>query len=71
MLKRILVLDDNQDILEVVHETLSYEKFEVRSTCESKDVLPFVEEFNPDLVLLSKKNAAAAGVYDQAQFVQG
>jgi len=28
-------------------------------------------EFNPDLVLLSKKNAAAAGVYDQAQFVEG
>jgi len=28
-------------------------------------------EFNPDLVLLSKKNAAIAGVYDQAQFVEG
>jgi hypothetical protein len=28
-------------------------------------------EFNPDLVQLSKRNAAAAGVYDQAQFVQG
>ena len=28
-------------------------------------------EFNPDLVLLSKKNAATARVYDQAQFVQG
>ena len=28
-------------------------------------------EFNPDLVLLSRKNAATAGVYDQAQFVEG
>jgi len=29
MAKRILVLDDNQDILEIVHETLTYEDFEV------------------------------------------
>src|SRR5436190_13267167 len=28
-------------------------------------------EFNPKLVELSKKNAAKAGVYDQAQFVEG
>ncbi len=28
-------------------------------------------EFNPKLVELSQRNAAAAGVYDQAQFVQG
>jgi two-component system alkaline phosphatase synthesis response regulator PhoP len=61
MLKRILVLDDNQDILEVVHETLSYEKFEVKSTSESKDVLPFVEEFNPDLVILDYRVAGANG----------
>jgi DNA-binding response OmpR family regulator len=32
MAKRILVLDDNTDILEIVHETLTYEKFEVQST---------------------------------------
>ena len=35
MVKRILVLDDNQDILAVVHETLTYENFEVKSTGES------------------------------------
>jgi DNA-binding response OmpR family regulator len=52
MLKRILILDDNQDILEIVHEALSYEKFEVRSTEQSKNVMPLIEEFNPDLVLL-------------------
>jgi DNA-binding response OmpR family regulator len=52
MLKRILVLDDNQDILEIVHETLTYENFEVKSTAHSADVIPFMEEFKPDLVIL-------------------
>jgi len=52
MLKRILVLDDNIDILDIVHETLSYEKFEVKSTATASDVIPFAEEFMPNLVIL-------------------
>ena len=32
--ERILVLDDNEDILDIVQETLSYEQFEVKSTAE-------------------------------------
>ena len=42
MLKRVLVLDDNEDILEVVHETLSYEQFQVKSIAESKEVMPLM-----------------------------
>ena|ERR1700754_3824847 len=61
MLKRVLVLDDNQDILEVVHETLSYEQFEVKSTGESKKVMPLMETFNPDLVILDYRVAGENG----------
>ena len=61
MLKRVLVLDDNQDILEIVHEALSYEQFEVKSTNESKNVMPFVKEFNPDLVILDYRVAGQNG----------
>lgn len=61
MVKRILVLDDNQDILDIVHETLTYENFEVKSTGESQDVMPFVEEFNPDLVILDYRVAGTNG----------
>ncbi|MBK0377704.1 response regulator [Mucilaginibacter segetis] len=61
MVKRILVLDDNQDILEIVHETLTYENFEVKSTGESKDVIPLVEEFDPDLVILDYRVAGTNG----------
>jgi DNA-binding response OmpR family regulator len=61
MSKRILVLDDNQDILEIVHETLTYEQFEVRSTSNSEDVLPLIEEFAPDLVILDYRVAGTNG----------
>jgi len=61
MSKRILVLDDNQDILEIVHETLTYEQFEVKSTSESIDVIPLLEGFQPDLVILDYRVSGTNG----------
>ncbi len=61
MSKRILILDDNQDILEIVHETLEYEQFNVKSTGDGTDVMPLVKEFSPDLVLLDYKVAGMNG----------
>jgi len=61
MLKRVLVLDDNQDILEMVHEALSYEQFEVKSIAESNQVLPLIESFRPDLVILDYRVAGENG----------
>ena len=61
MAKRILVLDDNQDILDIVHETLTYEDFEVKSTSTSDTVIPLVEEFAPDLVILDYRVAGVNG----------
>jgi len=52
MLKRILVLDDNQDILEVVNEVLSYENFDVHTTCTSNNILQVARDYHPDLVIL-------------------
>lgn len=61
MSKRILVLDDNQDILEIVHETLTYEQFEVISTADSLEVLPLIEKFAPNLVILDYRVAGTNG----------
>lgn len=55
MLKRILVLDDNMDILEMVHEVLTYEQFEVKSTSDSSCIVPLAEDYNPDLIILDYK----------------
>jgi len=61
MSKRILILDDNQDILDIVHETLTYEHFDVMSTADSADVIPLVEKFNPDLVILDYRVSGTNG----------
>jgi len=61
MLKRILVLDDNKDVLEIVHEALSYEQFEVRSITKNESLIPLLEEFEPDLVILDYRLAGANG----------
>ena len=61
MLKRILVLDDNKDILEVVHEALLYEHFEVMSIDQSENFNSLLEEFKPDLVILDYRLAGANG----------
>lgn len=61
MLKRILVLDDNQDILDIVHETLAYEQFEVQGTTRGSTVIPLINEFSPDLVILDYRVADMNG----------
>jgi DNA-binding response OmpR family regulator len=61
MLKRVLVLDDNQDILEVVQEALSYAKFEVKGISESDKVMPLIQDFTPDLVILDYRVAGKNG----------
>lgn len=61
MSKRILILDDNQDILDIVHETLAYEQFDVKSTSKGNEVMPMVADFNPDLVILDYRVAGVNG----------
>jgi DNA-binding response OmpR family regulator len=55
MVKRIMVLDDNMDILEAVHEVLTYEQFEVKSTSNSVGIVQLAEEYTPDLIILDYK----------------
>lgn len=52
MQKRILVLDDNQDILDIIHEALIYQEFEVKVTLDSKAFIDIAKDFNPDLIIL-------------------
>jgi DNA-binding response OmpR family regulator len=52
MAKRILIIDDNQDILDIVQETLAYEKFEVMAKSDTNDYVAVVTDFLPDLIIL-------------------
>jgi CheY-like chemotaxis protein len=51
-MKKVLVLDDNANILELVHEVLAYEGFEVWSEGKGAGFIDVALEFKPDLVLL-------------------
>ena len=57
MLKRILILDDNQDILNVVEEALSYEKFQVLITTDSHNIIEIAKIFQPHLFILDDRLA--------------
>ena len=49
---RVLLIDDDEKIHEVVRETLLDEEFELRTALESREGLQEVLRFNPDLILL-------------------
>lgn len=61
MLKRILILDDNQDILEIVEEALKYEQFEVHGTTRADDIIPLINKIKPNLVLLDYRVSGTNG----------
>ena len=51
-MKKVLLVDDNPDIVEIVEEVLSYEGFEVKPLMSSNGLLETAEVYEPDLVLL-------------------
>lgn len=54
-MKKILLLDDNLDIVEIVEEVLTYEHYEVKSITKSSDFMRLAESFHPDLIILDYK----------------
>ncbi|MDB5014489.1 MAG: hypothetical protein JWQ25_2691 [Daejeonella sp.] len=51
-MKRILILDDDPDLLEVLKEVLETNGYETRTKSSSSDLFEVIEEFKPDLILL-------------------
>lgn len=51
-MKKVLVLDDNEDILQVVTEVLAYGGFEVNGISHGEELFAAAETYCPDLILL-------------------
>jgi len=51
-MKRILVLDDDEDILFVVEKILTDAGFHIYSTATGEGFIELAEEINPELILL-------------------
>ncbi|MDD5060447.1 MAG: response regulator [Candidatus Omnitrophica bacterium] len=50
--KRILVADDQDEILSLLKDSLSNAGFDVALCKESKDIIHLIKTFHPDLILL-------------------
>lgn len=61
MKKRILVLEDNPDILDIVKEVLSYEDYEVKGTQRVKEACIAAHEFRPHLLIADYRLADGNG----------
>jgi DNA-binding response OmpR family regulator len=52
MMKRILVLDNDEGILDVMQEALNYEGFQVKIIEETDNIFRVIDAFDPHLVIL-------------------
>lgn len=52
MQKRILLLDDNQDVLDIMQEALSYQEYEVKVALDSDDIISLTQNYQPHLIIL-------------------
>jgi|SRR5690348_6293136 DNA-binding response OmpR family regulator len=51
-MSKILVVDDDADILSVMETLLTKKGFEVETTTKGENTFPKIESFKPDLILL-------------------
>ncbi len=51
-MQKILVLDDNDDILALIMMILEMEGYDAKGISTGKELMKSVEEFKPDLILL-------------------
>jgi len=52
MKQKILVLDDNPDILDIISYILAEKGYEVMSLDHGEDIFLVIQQFHPDLVLM-------------------
>jgi two-component system, OmpR family, alkaline phosphatase synthesis response regulator PhoP len=60
--KRILVVDDDRDILDLLEYNLEKEGFHVRTLDESSHALEVAKKYNPDLIVLDIMMPAPNGI---------
>ncbi len=51
MIKRILVIEDDEDILQVLETVLTHKKFSVKGIEQTNDIFESIKTYKPDLIL--------------------
>ena len=51
-MKKVLVVDDDHAVLEVLEETLKYENFDVKILSGTSDIFSDIDDCRPDVILM-------------------
>lgn len=51
-MKKVLILDNDEGVLDVMNEALNYEGFQVKIIEETDNIFAIIDAFEPDLVIL-------------------
>ena len=51
-MKKVLILDNDEGVLDVMNEALNYEGFQVKIIEETDNIFAIIEGFDPDLIIL-------------------
>lgn len=60
--RRILVVDDDPDSLEIIAETLAWDGYQVRKAASGDEALESIEQWSPDLLLLDVNMPGLSGM---------
>jgi DNA-binding response OmpR family regulator len=52
MIKRVLILDNDPDVLDAMQEVLVYSGFEVKTIEDTDNIFPIIYDFRPDVLLV-------------------
>ncbi len=59
---RVLVVDDDQDIRDVILSALEREHFEIRQAADGRSAVELAQEFRPDVILLDLNLPGLSGI---------
>lgn len=51
-MKKVLLLDNDEGVLDVMQEALNYEGFQVKAIEDTDNIFQVIDSFDPDLVIL-------------------
>jgi len=52
MPKRVLIIDDDKDVIDVLDEIFTYSNYQVYHSMDARRLFPLIEEVQPDVLIL-------------------
>jgi DNA-binding response OmpR family regulator len=60
-MNKVLLVDNDESVLDMMQEALNYGGYEVRAISQTENIVPEIDAYNPDLVILDFMLTGANG----------